>query len=202
VGVSRGPRPGFDPYEDAGDRLERARQAREEIGDPQPHLPPELRIGRVPRLSTRAVVIAFAAFLGLGTVAVVTSPGSEQPAGDCRTSSVSVRPGSTARGQPVVWFATGPEGRYAVTVGVAELSLGADDEPVISRTDQGNERDASVEGEAFGMDDCRGTGRFLLRQGRGEQVVRLYRLDSAVRGSGGRRTAEAVAETRLASRGG
>lgn len=195
------PRKGVDPYEAAGARMERARQAREEIGDPEPHLPPELRIGRVPRASTRTVLVALGVFLAIGVVAVVSSPGTE-PDGDCRRHEVDVRPDTTAKGLPVAWFTTGPPGRYVLTVGVAELGVDAAGAPRVVRTDPGNEADATVEGEVFTMDECRGAGRFLLRQDRGEHTVRLYRLDrSGGSGAGGSGRPEQVAETRLASNG-
>jgi len=165
-----------DPYEGAAARLEATRRAREENRDAVPDVAAGVRPAFVPRVPTRWLVLPFVGFVLVGVNLTLTAPRDPQLPADCKRASLKVLPESTATGQPVGWTATGPEGRYVVTVGVTALRLSAAGAPVIDRVDKGNEADATIEGETT-MGGCRAGGRFLLRQGQGVQYVRLFRVE-------------------------
>jgi hypothetical protein len=130
-----------------------------------------------PRLPSKWLLYGFVAFLAIGAGFVVANPNGTEPPANCQRSSLNVLPSTLSTGYPLSWFTTGPKGSYVITVGVSKLNVGRAGNPAVAVADKGNERDATIEGKAFTMGDCKGSGMFKLRQGRGGQTVRVYRLD-------------------------
>ncbi|WP_163512131.1 hypothetical protein [Fodinicola acaciae] len=177
-----------DPYEGAYDRSEARRRLEEpSLRDLEPHV--GIPFGRLPKLPTRWLLIAFVAFVALGAGFVIANPNGRLPSGNCDHTSLTLRSADQPTGYPVSWTATGPKGRYVLTVGVTRL----DSQLHILATDKGNETDASVEGGQFTMDGCRASGTFQVHQGRGTQQARIFRLDGGA--------PRAVATAELTSRG-
>jgi hypothetical protein len=165
-----------DQYEGAYDRSDaRRRLAEPSLGDLEPHV--GLPFGRIPRLPTKWLIIAFVAFVALGAGFVVANPNGRLPSGNCTRTSLTLRSADQPTGFPISWTATGPVGRYQLTVGVTKLTVDRAGKSHIAGTDKGNETDASLEGAPFPMGDCKAAGSFQVQQGHGTQTARIFRLD-------------------------
>jgi hypothetical protein len=181
-----------DQYEGAYDRSDARRRAEEpSLRDIEPHV--GIPFGRLPRLPTRWLLIAFAAFVALGAGFVVANPNGKLPPGNCQYTTLTLRSADQPTGYPISWTATGPVGRYQLTVGVSKLTVDSNGQPHIAGTDNGNATDASIEGAPFPMTECKAAGTFKVHQGHGTQTARIYRLDGGA--------PRAVADATLTSRG-
>lgn len=160
----------FDPFADAADRMDWARQARDEVGDPTVDSP----IGFSPmgrpwgRWVWVFAVVALA--VGIGTSSAQTRSPS-LPA-DCHRAVVKLSTTEGRFGSPVTWKATGPAGDYAFALDAAAVT-------------RGNGRAVSADtpsaapswgGPLFSMNGCRATGRFGLTLPPGDHTLRMFRF--------------------------
>lgn len=173
----------FDPLSDAAERMERARQARDEIGDPLFDSP----LGVVPlrRPGGRWMWAYLGGALVIGAIVTTTQTGNSRLPANCHATVVKLSTTRPGLQSPVSWTATGPDGDYALTVdvtavsrvGVRELSVAA---PTTGET---------YLGKQFRMGGCKAAGRFVLDLTPGEHTLRMFRF--------GATGAEAVAEQRI-----
>ncbi|WP_163567769.1 hypothetical protein [Fodinicola feengrottensis] len=107
-----------DQYEGAYDRSDARRRLEEpSLQSLEPHV--GLPFGRIPRLPTKWLIVALVAFVALGAGFIVANPNSELPPGNCQHTTLTLRSADQPTGYPISWTATGPVGRYQLTVGVS-----------------------------------------------------------------------------------
>jgi hypothetical protein len=164
--------------------MDRARQAREEIGDPTENLPPGLTRGpsRGPRRRYRWLVLAA---VGVG-LAVATALGAHRTAppkitASCTKPAVKLSDTTERQGRRVAWSATGPAGRYVLTVDAPAVRVSGSAVSV-DRSAAGAGREATLAGTPFTMSGCTASGHFGLALSPADHVVRLIALS----GDGGR----------------
>lgn len=167
-----------DMYEGAYSRMEQARQAREEIGDPNQNLPPGLQHGRRSwRISRRAtlilvVVVVVVALFSYGGIRQRTPPLAKS----CTTPAIKLSHTSAKKGSNITWSATGPSGRYVLTVDAPTVSVSGG-QVRVAKTAPGSGKSATLTGQPFAMSDCTATGRFAFALPVGEHTLRMIRLD-------------------------
>ncbi len=160
----------FDPFADAADRMERARQARDEVGDPTIDSPIGFRPMSRPWGRWVWVFALVALAIGIGTSAAQTRT-PELPA-DCHRTVLKLSTADGRFGSPVTWKATGPAGDYALTLDGAVVSRGSGRTVAV---DQAGGAPAWA-GPVFAMTGCRATGRFGLILPPGDHVLRMFRF--------------------------
>ena len=163
--------PGFDPYATAADRMERLRQARDEVGDSTAtswaSLPPMSRPGG--RLVWVLVAVALVIVAGAAlrdTQAPPLQRSCTQPAVELSTDSVRLY-------GPVTWSATGPDGEYVLTLNATAVSRAGAGRVTV--TEAAGEH--SWAGPVFRITNCTATGRFGVTLPPGEYTLRMFRLD-------------------------
>ena len=162
---------GFDPFSAAADRLERSRQAREEIGDPLVDAPLGYEPMRRPGGRWLWLFVAAAVAIGLGT-SVRGGRIADLPA-NCGATVLRL---STTQGRyasPVAWRATGPEGDYALTLDATAISRGPGGKVTVDEPSGSGTWASPV----FRMRGCKASGRFALTLREGEHTVRMFRFD-------------------------
>jgi len=162
----------FDPFADAADRMERARQARDEIGDPTVDSP--LGFAPVGRPWGRWVWIFAVAALAIGIATSSVRTRTPNLAADCRHSAIKLSTSEGRFGSPVTWKATGPAGDYSVTLDAVAVARGSG--RTVTVDEPGST--GSWVGPAFAMSGCRATGRFGLTLPPGDHVLRLFAFTS------------------------
>ncbi len=170
----------FDPFGFAAERIERNRQAREEIGDPLADSPLGYEPMHRPGGRWLWIFVAAAVAIALGT-SVRQNRIADLPA-NCAATVLKL---STTEGKfasPVTWRATGPEGDYVLALDATAVSRGSGSEVSVVEP-----RDAATwVSPLFRMGGCKASGRFALSLRPGEHKVRMFRLGS----SGGQVVAE------------
>ncbi|MDQ6874810.1 MAG: hypothetical protein M3042_07085 [Actinomycetota bacterium] len=162
---------GFDPFGDAADRMERARQARDEVGDPLIGTPLGLQsIGR-PGGRWVWIFVAVALIIGIGTTVRASQPISLTRS--CTKAAVKLSTDSTRVDHPVNWRATGPVGDYVLTLDATSVSRAGGGRVTVDAP-AGRPTWA---GRVFRMNGCTGGGRFGAVLPAGDHTVRLFRLD-------------------------
>jgi hypothetical protein len=165
----------FDPFADAADRMDRARQARDEVGDPTVDSP----LGFTPmgRPWGRWVWIFAVLALVVGIATSTSRARAPSLAADCKRTVVKLSATEGRFGSPVTWKATGPSGNYALTLDVTAVSRG--NGRSVNVVAGGS---ASWAGPVFAMSGCRATGRFGLTLPPGDHTMRLFRFSSGAVG--------------------
>ncbi|WP_412541080.1 hypothetical protein R8Z50_00135 [Longispora sp. K20-0274] len=121
----------------------------------------------------------YAVFLGVFVVlvgAILLTPRKHdtwKPAADCTKASLTTLGDQIAKGAKVYWAATGPEGRYVVTVGAAELAIDADQKVSVTKTDS----DVPPITGLTDMAGCLRSGSVDAVLPAGEHTLRLFRID-------------------------
>lgn len=167
-----------DMYEGAYARMEHARQAREEIGDPNQNLPAGLQHGRRSwRLSRRTWLIVIV----IGVVVALFGYGgiktrSPSLATSCTTPAIKLSSTSAKAGSNITWSATGPAGRYVLTVDAPAVRV-AGGQVAVDTSAAGSGKSATLAGQPFSMSGCTATGRFAFALPRGDHTLRMFRLD-------------------------
>jgi len=158
----------FDPLADAAERMERARQAREEIGDPLADSP----LGRVPmrRPGGRWMWAYLAAALVFGAVFSATQGRKPDLPANCDVTVLKLSTDTPTSRGTVAWSATGPVGDYVLGADVTAVSrVGVRD----VRVAQPTSGDTWL-GKQFRMEGCNAAGRFTLNLQPGRHTVRLF----------------------------
>ncbi|GIG58056.1 hypothetical protein Lfu02_24280 [Longispora fulva] len=97
-----------------------------------------------------------------------------KPAADCVKPSLTTLGDQIAKGTKVYWAATGPEGRYAVTVGAAELAVDANQKISVTKTDS----DVPPIAGLTDLVGCLKSGSVDAVLPVGEHTLRLFRIES------------------------
>ena len=157
-----------DFYEDAANRLTRAREARDELGDATENLPPGL--ADLPGMRWNRGWVLLLIFLVLVVVVFGYRTAHSRPpklAPNCAKTVLALSTTSGQQGRPVTWSATGPVARYVLTVDAPQITARGT-VPAGAR--------GAVAGHPFTMSRCHGSGQFALSLPVGSHEVRLYRL--------------------------
>lgn len=177
----------FDPLADAAERMERARQAREEIGDPLADSP----LGRVPmrRPGGRWMWVYLGAALLVGAIVSTTQARNPDLPANCNVTALKLSSERPPLRAPVAWRATGPVGDYVLALDATKVSRVGVRGAAVSAPATGD----TWVGQLFRMDGCNAGGRFSLTVGPGEHTVRMFRF--------GPTSATVVAEQKITIRG-
>ncbi len=177
----------FDPLADAAQRMERARQAREEIGDPLADSP----LGVVPmrRPGGRWMWAYLGAALVVGAVLATTQSRDPDLPANCGDTALKLSSDSPPLRSPVAWRATGPVGDYVLALDATAVSRVGVRGVAVSAPASGE----TWIGQLFRMDGCNAGGRFSLTLAPGEHTVRMFRF--------GPSGAAVVAERKITIRG-
>jgi hypothetical protein len=160
----------YDPLADAAARMERARQAREEIGDPLADSP----LGVVPmrRPGGRWMWVYIGAVLLIGAVVSMTQARHPALPANCHTSALKLSTDEPSLRRPVAWKATGPVGDYVLAIDVAAVSRVGVRGVAVAAPTTGD----TWLGQLFRMNNCTATGRFGLTLAPGVHTVRMFRF--------------------------
>ncbi|MGY0230415.1 hypothetical protein [Longispora urticae] len=121
----------------------------------------------------------YAVFLGVFVVlvgAMFLTPRKSntwKPAADCAKPSLTTLGDRMATGAKVYWAATGPEGKYALTVGAAELTLDAAQTVTVTKTDS----DVPPITGLTDLSGCLKSGSIDGVLPAGDHILRLFRID-------------------------
>jgi hypothetical protein len=159
-----------DPFGDAAERMERSRQAREEIGDPLADSP----LGLVPmrRPGGRWMWVFLGAALLIGAVVSMTQTRNPALPANCHASALKLSTDEPSLRRPVAWKATGPVGDYVLAIDVTAVSRVGVRGVAVAAPTTGD----TWLGQLFRMNNCTASGRFSLTLGPGEHTVRMFRF--------------------------
>lgn len=144
-------------------------------------------------LQPRVLLVALVLILGIGVVIFAHQKHGWPPPAECTRNAITTTVGHARVGYPVYWAATGPNGRYAVTVGASAVALSAGTLTVTGAEPRAGDK-ARVVQQPTARSGCRLIGHFAMPLGLGEYTVRLFRIDGG--------TATQVASHRVDSDGG
>lgn len=163
----------YDPLGDAAARMERVRQAREEIGDPLADSP----LGVVPlrRPGGRWMWAYLAAALVVGALVSTVQRHDPNLPANCHVTAVRLSTDKPAFQGPLSWKATGPDGDYVLGVDVTAVSRAGVRDVSVAEPTTGD----TWLGQQFRMAGCHATGRFSLDLKPGPHTLRLFHFGAS-----------------------
>ena len=136
--------------------------------------------------------VRFASLIVAGALFFSHRKGSWPPPADCGRTAIRSSVGHVRAGYPVYWVATGPNTRYAITLGASSVKV-ADGRVQVTGSESMAGSHATVVQQPTAMTGCRQNGHFTMRLPSAEYSLRLWKVDGG--------TATPVAKARLDSDG-
>jgi hypothetical protein len=144
-------------------------------------------------LRPKVLLLALAVLVTAGALIFGKHRASWPPPADCDRTAIKGGVGHLRAGYPLYWAATGPNHRYAVTVGASGVAVQPDGTLRVTGGESQAGAKAAVVQQPTTMTGCRLAGHFTMPLPLGEYSLRLWRLDGG--------TATQVARARVDSDG-